>query len=122
MSKETCKITRWQLLKQQLNNLSPEEFMSGIRNNEDVIVLDVRTDQEYQSGRPIPGSRHLNYLGYAFLDQLEALEKDSAYFVYCRTGRRSVRTCTLMKNSGFSNVFHLDGGLLALEEYFGKGE
>ena len=56
-------------------------------------------------------------LGYDFLEIMDSLEKEGTYVVYCRTGRRSVRTCTLMKNAGFKNIYNLDGGLVALREF-----
>jgi len=113
-----CKITRWQLLKQQLNNLEPTAFREAIHCTPKAILLDVRTQQEYDQGA-LPGARHFNYLDYGFLDQLEQLDKEATYLVYCRTGRRSIRTCTLMQNGGFRHVFNLDGGLLAWNAHFG---
>ncbi len=43
-------------------------------------------------------------------------ERDSPeteYLVYCRSGRRSVRACTLMRNAGIKRLIHLDGGINA---------
>ena len=120
MKDNTCKLTRWQVLQQQLNNLKPADFLAAIQRREDITILDVRTNEEYLSVQLFPGALHLSYLDYGFLDQLEALDKEKFYFVYCRTGRRSVRTCMLLKNSGFKNVFNLDGGMVAWEQHFGK--
>jgi rhodanese-related sulfurtransferase len=35
--------------------------------------------------------------------------------VYCRSERRSIRSCRLMQNGGFKNIFNLSGGLNALD-------
>ena len=115
--KSGCRVTRWQLLKQQLNHLEPAAFRKAIENDPQAILLDVRTDAEYAQGA-LPGARHLNYLDYGFLDRLETLDKETTYLVYCRTGRRSIRTCLLMQNSGFRRVFNLEGGLSAWKAAF----
>jgi rhodanese-related sulfurtransferase len=54
------------------------------------------------------------------LDKIEDLEKGKSYLVYCRSGRRSIRVCTWMRNGGFDNqkIFNLDKGLGDLLEQF----
>ncbi len=116
MENPHCPPRRWDLLKRQLDNLSPEVFREWMERA-GVELLDVRTREEFENSH-LSGARNLDYLGEGFLDELEQLPPDRTYLVYCRTGRRSVRTCTLMRNAGFRNIFHLDGGLLAWEEVF----
>lgn len=106
------------LLKSQLNNLDPEEFDTAIRNQDDGILIDCRRTEEVARGK-IPGAVNIDYLAADFWEQIEQLDADRTYFVYCRSGRRSIRTCTLMQNGGFSRVFNLDGGLNAWIEQFG---
>lgn len=120
MKVTVCKTPRWQLLKAQINNLSPEDFKSKIETVPDVVLVDVRTPEEHKIN-PIPNSLNINYLGEGFWDKIEALDPSNVYLVYCRTGRRSLRACTLMKNGGFdeTKVFNLDGGMAAWEEVFG---
>lgn len=119
MEQKTCKVTRWQLLKQKLNNLEPWEFRQAIRETPAARLIDVRTSDEFVKGG-LSGSVNFDYLSDGFIDRLEALDKEKPYFVYCRTGRRSIRTCTLMQNSGFREVYNLEGGLKAWEASFGK--
>jgi len=111
-----CPPRRWDLLKRQLDNLRPALFRERMAHD-DAQLLDVRTPEEFAKGH-LPGARNLDYLGADFLEDLEALPTEPTYLVYCRTGRRSVRTCTLMRNAGFRSVYHLDGGLLAWEDVF----
>jgi len=75
-----------------------------------LIILDVRSDTERQSSG-IAGAVGMNYFDEAFIDKLLAMDRSRPYLVYCRTGRRSLRVCTWMQNSGFEEVYHLDGGL-----------
>lgn len=104
-----CPVKRWDLLKARLRNLPPEAFVAEWRQTPGAILLDVRTESEYIAGH-IEGAVHADYLAYDFLDRLDNFDKHLPYFVYCRSGRRSVRACTLMRNGGFTRVIHLEGG------------
>lgn len=118
---KSCKTPRWRMLKSQLNNFSAEQFASAVRTMEDAVVVDVRTEKEYQFGH-IPNSINMNYLAEDFLEKIEKLEKGKSYFIYCRSGRRSIRVCTWMKNGGFENhkIFNLDKGFGDWLEHFPK--
>jgi rhodanese-related sulfurtransferase len=116
----SCKTPRWRLLKALLNNLKPEEFLQAIEEHPEATLLDVRTPEELHE-QGLPNAIHLDYLGDGFMDQFDALDKEQTYFVYCRTGRRSLRVCTLMRNDGFDKVYNLDGGLIDLvDQRMGK--
>jgi len=112
---ETCQVRRWDLLKRELNNYAPQEFRKAMQDQPGATLIDCRTINEFNHGH-LDGAYHMDYLAYDFLEKMEALDPGATYLVYCRTGRRSVRTCMLMKNGGFKNVFNLDGGLIALRE------
>lgn len=120
MTDNTCEIPRWQQLKRQLNNMNPDEFKTALAETPDAVLIDVRTPAEFEAGH-IPNALNINYLGYDFWDRIEQLDTQRTYFIYCRTSRRSVRTCTLMRNGGFQHIFHLDGGWNLWSETFGEG-
>lgn len=119
MDDQSCKISRWQLLKAQLNNLNPLEFKQKIEATPDALIIDVRTKAEYESGH-IQKAINLDYLSDDFWDQVEHLDNNLTVFVYCRTERRSIRVCTLMRNGGFQNekLFNLEGGYSLWSEQF----
>ena len=110
MMEDACPLSRWELLRQLLNNLTLDELPRWLEDHPDWIVLDVRTPEEFQAGS-LPGAANLDYLGSDFIDRLLALDKEKGYLVYCRSGRRSVRVSTLLRNAGFPHVYHLHGGL-----------
>lgn len=110
-----CPIPRWQLLKQELHNVSPAEFDRRRLAAAPGTVLDVRAPEEF-SAFHLDGAVNMNYLGPDFLEQMEALDPEVEYLVYCRSGRRSVRACTLMRNAGIRKLIHLDGGINAYDE------
>lgn len=113
MEKQDCKISRWQLIKQELNNLPPKDFLESFQRHPDAILIDVRTHEEYKLDH-LDGAINIDYLSEGFWDQMERLDRQKTYFVYCRSERRSIRSCRLMQNGGFQKVFNLSGGLNAM--------
>ncbi len=119
---KSCKTPRWRMLKSQLNNLSPEAFLVDAQNTPSAMLIDVRTQQEFATGH-FPNAINVDYFSENFWEQIEQLDKSKHYFVYCRSGRRSIRVCTWMRNGGFDNnrVYNLDGGLNDWLEQFPEG-
>jgi rhodanese-related sulfurtransferase len=105
-----CEIPRWQRIKSQMNNLSFEAFCALYQNDPSGICIDARTKEEYD-GWHLPHAKNINYLSHNLADELEKLDKDKSYYVYCRTSRRSLRVCQLLKNMGFEKVYHLKDGI-----------
>ena len=114
---DACEIPRWQILKTKLVNLDPKPFQNLLRQTPSAILLDVRTPEEIDDFA-LDNAYPLNYLGADFLDVLEDWDRNATYFIYCRTGRRSVRAGILMHNWGFKNLINLEGGLVAWQEVF----
>jgi len=110
-----CPIPRWQLLKQELHNVGPADFDALRAKAPAGTVIDVRAPAEFDAFH-LEGAINMNYLGPDFLEQMESLEPQTEYLVYCRSGRRSVRACTLMRNAGITKLVHLDGGINAYDE------
>jgi rhodanese-related sulfurtransferase len=100
----------WKRLKDSLHNLSFDEFCKAYSNNENAVCIDARTFAEYELGH-LPNSINVDYLSPVLADLLEELDPDRCYYVYCRTSRRSLRICVLLKNMGFQNIFHLGEGV-----------
>jgi len=76
----------------------------------DIILIDVRTTAEFDSGH-IPGAIHLDYQAPDFSEKVAALDRTAVYLVYCRGGVRSARAMQIMQRMGFSRVYNLQGGL-----------
>lgn len=96
----------------QVQELSPEQAARAMAEISDLVVLDVRTPDEYNQGH-IEGAVNIDFYAKDFQAQLGQLERDRPYLVYCRSGRRSgVATETMLK-LGFTDIRHLRGGILA---------
>ncbi|MBN2324174.1 MAG: rhodanese-like domain-containing protein [Spirochaetes bacterium] len=93
--------------------ISPSDAASlaeKYRGRADFVILDVRTDGEFTTGF-IEGAVNLDYSKEDFLDQLEKLDKDSVYLVYCQAGGRSRRAMERMRERGFTRIYNLTGGI-----------
>ncbi|NNE29903.1 MAG: rhodanese-like domain-containing protein [Saprospiraceae bacterium] len=102
------------MLKASLNNLAFGKFLTLVENYPDAIILDVRTPEEFNTDK-IEGATNIDYLSHNLADELEALDPEKTYLVYCRTGRRITRVCVILNNLGFTKVFNLREGLLVQE-------
>jgi phage shock protein E len=96
----------------QESSLTAAEFNSMLAG--DVVVLDVRTPEEFSSGF-IQGAVNLDFKAANFAQQLDSLDKSKNYLVYCAAGGRSSRASDLMQQKGFTSVKTLDGGIGAWE-------
>lgn len=95
-----------------MSNLSQEDWKKKYAVSENAVILDVRTPEEWAEGI-IPGAIKINILDpQHFQDEINKLEKEKAYFVYCRSGARSGQACQFMSGLGFNSAFNLMGGIL----------
>jgi len=79
-----------------------------------LVVLDVRTAEEYAAGH-VPGARNIAHeLLPARLAEL-ADARDRDIVVYCRSGRRSAIALDTLRAAGFTRVAQLEGDYLAWE-------
>jgi len=75
-----------------------------------LVILDVRTAQEYSTGH-LNGAINFDFRSPSFRDQIGRMDRNCAYLVYCRTGRRSAQALMLMQSLGFRELYHLTQGI-----------
>jgi len=93
-------------------DLTQEEWVSELENDNNAVILDVRTLAEVEQG-VIPNAIHIDiYKGQDFIYELDELDKTKNYYVYCRSGNRSRQACRLMEQMGFENAYNLMGGII----------
>ena len=98
-----------------MKEINQEEWREKIADDQDAVILDVRTEQEVEEGY-IPGAKVIDiYKGQEFLDELEKLDKDKNYYVYCRSGNRSRQACAIMDQKGFNSTHNLIEGFSGWE-------
>ena len=92
----------------QLNVNEAVRFM----NNDDVVVLDVRENNEYGTGH-IRDSIHIPMASLTKrMNELEKF-KNKKILAYCRSGSRSNHACRTLSKQGFENVNNLAGGIMS---------
>ena len=93
-------------------NLSQQDWISQLEADTNAVILDVRTEDECNEGI-IPNAIMIDiYKGQGFIYQVEELEKNKNYYVYCKAGGRSAQACAVMNQLGFENTFNLEGGFM----------
>ena len=94
-------------------NLTQEDWASNLEADTNAVILDVRTEDEFNDGI-IPNAVNIDiHQGQIFVSEIEALDKSKNYYVYCRSGARSAKACEVMNELGIENAFNLTGGILA---------
>lgn len=100
---------------QIIRDLSVAEAYTMIQDNQgkaDFVILDVRTPSEFAEAH-IEGAVSLDFNAVNFEAEVDKLDKDIRYLVYCRTSNRSGQAVNVMKNLGFKEVNDMDGGIVA---------
>ena len=96
-------------MKNGIPQLSVKELKQRIDGGEDVFILDVREPYEYQiaqiGGKLIPQND--------VPQRLSEIPRDREIIVQCRSGARSQKIAEFLKQSGYSQVANLAGGILA---------
>lgn len=76
--------------------------------------IDVRTPAEIAHGKLV-GAKEFNVTSAHFRSQIEELDRNQPYIVYCRSGMRSARACKIMEKEGFTDVTNVAGGYLGMK-------
>ena len=108
--------------KGQIVNLSVEELLRELKENSELLLLDIRELQERLLLGSIPGSKHVPRGMLEFwADPLSPYAKD--YFapdrrtvVFCAAGGRSALAALTLQDMGFSKVAHLEYGFAGWQQ------
>jgi len=92
-------------------NLSSMEFSEKLKTDKNAILIDVRTSEEFSSGK-IPNSINIDIYSSQFENEINQLDKNKNYYLYCRSGQRSYYAGKLIKSLGFNEVYNLDCGII----------
>jgi rhodanese-related sulfurtransferase len=95
-----------------MKNLSQLDWVSQLESDYNAVILDVRTEDEWNEGIIFGAILNDIYKGQGFIYRLEEMDKTKNYYVYCKAGARSAQACNIMNQMGFENTFNLDGGFM----------
>ena len=91
-------------------NITAEEAKKLMDSERDYVILDVRTQEEYDQGH-IPGAVLIPDYEIKQSAQDILLDKDQLILVYCRSGRRSKNAAQVLAELGYTNIKEF-GGIL----------
>lgn len=92
------------------NSISQSELLTRINNNAAVLILDVRSPEEYRSGH-VPGAINIPFGDHERKLALISPAKNDEIIVYCESGYRAAKVETYLIDQGYSEVRHLEGDM-----------
>ncbi|MGD6833454.1 rhodanese-like domain-containing protein [Sutcliffiella halmapala] len=96
---------------EEIKTITTDELKKKLDAGEELLLVDVREDEEIETGK-IKQAKHIRMGDIpASLDQLD---KDKEYIVICRSGRRSENVCHYLQDQGYK-VRNMEGGMLEWE-------
>ncbi|MCQ3975187.1 MAG: rhodanese-like domain-containing protein [Anaerolineae bacterium] len=94
----------------KIQTTSSQELYQRLQHQEPVVLVDVRSPEEYRQDGHIRGSRLLPLP--VLLQRSNELSKDSPIVCVCCSGNRSHVACEQLASRGFTNVTNLVGGMI----------
>jgi len=73
------------------------------------LIVDVRTLQEFENGHLADTDLQLDFNSGEFEANVDNMDKEKSYYLYCRTGNRSGQAAQIMREKGFENVYNIGG-------------
>ena len=99
---------------QTIEDVTPQEAYTLIQENQDnpdFVIIDVRTPKEFAEGH-IEDAINIDFYSETFPDELNILNKNKTYLIYCRSGGRSGGALTIMESLYFKEVHNMTGGII----------
>tara|TARA_R110000787_G_scaffold109035_2_gene217562 strand:- start:45845 stop:46165 length:321 start_codon:yes stop_codon:yes gene_type:complete len=99
-----------------MKNITHIEFKNQIESDPNAIIIDCRTAMEWDQGI-IENSILLDLFdSHGFMHESEKFDKDKSYYVYCRSGVRSVNACQILESIGIKSTYNLLGGIMSWQD------
>jgi len=89
--------------------VNSKQVSTLLQKNTKLVVLDVRTADEFRSGH-IKGAINIDIYQSDALSRIDKLNKNAKYVVYCRTSNRSGVVAEHMIQSSFKTVYQMTDG------------
>ncbi len=99
---------------QEMEPTQVYQMLGANPNSLNLVILDVRTPNEYDKAH-IQSSINIDYYSSNFRKDINKLDKNRNYLVYCRSGNRSIEARNIMRELGFKHVAIIKGGFIKWE-------
>ena len=97
---------------QTVKKLDPQSFDKKIKELKNPILIDVRTQDEYEQGH-LANAKVIDINSSDFETRVSKLDKSQPVFVYCKAGSRSNKAANILSGLGFKEIYDLSGGITA---------
>lgn len=95
-----------------MKDVNQIEWRALLEKDTDAVIIDCRSPIEWEEG-VLEHSKLIDVMNpQGFMHSAEELNKEKNYYVYCRSGVRSVTACQILKSLGIENTYNLLGGIL----------
>lgn len=101
-------IQKGRVRMEYINEITPSELQQKLKEDESIIVVDVREDEEVAQG-VIEEAKHIRLDNIP--EAVKELDKNKHYVLVCRSGGRSMKAALFMDEKGFK-VSNMTGGML----------
>lgn len=91
-------------------SIEPAALVEVLRGAEAPRVIDVRSPAEYSAGH-IPGAINVPFEEIA--ERIVEIDAPNGVALYCMVGPRARKGETALREVGYTNVIHIEGGLSA---------
>jgi rhodanese-related sulfurtransferase len=103
-----------QIIEDISNEASYQMVIDNV-DNENFVILDVRTEEEFNDGH-IENAINIDFYSETFTQELDKLDKAKKYLIYCRSAKRSGQAMPIMEDLGFQEVYNMLGGIVEWED------
>jgi rhodanese-related sulfurtransferase len=107
--------------KQQVENLTPQQVQEALSGG-NTTLIDIRESEELAQTGKIPGSVHAPrgmlefYADESLPYHKPEFDKNKRIILHCASGGRSALAAATLKQMGYENVAHMDGGIKAWKD------
>lgn len=94
----------------EVQSIPPKEFADKLKTTDNPQLLDVRTPEEFETGR-IANAANIDWYADDFTDKVAGYNKSQPVFVYCKAGVRGKKAANKLAELGFTEIYNLEGGI-----------
>lgn len=105
---QDTKAAQEDTVKAEYKKITAEEGKERMDKDDKVVILDVRTEEEYQEGH-VPGAIVIPNETISSGPLEELPDMDQAILVYCRSGNRSAQAAKKLAEAGYTQVYDFGG-------------
>lgn len=98
-----------------MTDLTQEQWLAQIQKDKNAVIVDARRPEEWAEGIQ-ENAVMMNIMELEnFQQKATQLDSTKNYYVYCRSGARSVKACNTLEGLGLDKTYNLLGGMLAFK-------